>query len=56
MTGYLTQKGRAGMNRYRLAVPNREIRNIITEHVLTLFKKNVETDGKLLNEPIYQSL
>lgn len=50
MTGYLTQKGMVDRNRYRLAVPNREIRNIITEHVLTLFKQKVEADGKLLND------
>lgn len=50
MTGYLTQKGRVDINRYRLAVPNREIRNIITEHVLTLFKQNVKSDGKLFND------
>ena len=31
---------------FRLAVPNREIRNIITEQVLALFKQNVEKDGQ----------
>lgn len=49
MTGYLTHRGRVDTNRYRLAVPNREIRNIITEHVLTLFRQNVNKDGQLLN-------
>ena len=50
MTGYLTYKGRVDTKRYRLAVPNREIRNIITEQVLALFKHNVEKDGQLLND------
>ena len=50
MTGYLTHKGRVDTKRFRLAVPNREIRNIITEQVLALFKQNVEKDGQLLND------
>jgi len=50
MAGYLTHKGRVDTKRYRLAVPNREIRNIITEQVLALFKQNVEKDGQLLND------
>lgn len=50
MTGYLTQRGRAEGNRYDLAVPNREIRNIITEHILTMFKESVEKDGEMVNE------
>ena len=50
MAGYLTHKGRVDTKRLRLAVPNREIRNIITEQVLALFKQNVEKDGQLLND------
>ena len=50
MAGYLTHKGRVDTKRFRLAVPNREIRNIITEQVLDLFKQNVEKDGQLLND------
>ncbi len=50
MAGYLTHKGRVDTKRFRLAVPNREIRNIITEQVLALFKHNVEKDGQLLND------
>ena len=50
MTGYLTHKDRVDTKRFRLAVPNREIRNIITEQVLALFKQNVEKDGQLLND------
>ena len=34
MTGYLTQRGEPDGNRYDLAIPNQEIRNIITEHIL----------------------
>ena len=33
MTGYLTQRGETVGNRYDLAIPNQEIRNIITEHI-----------------------
>ena len=50
MAGYLTHKGRVDTKRFRLAVPNREIRNIITEQVLALFKQDVEKDGQLLND------
>ena len=50
MTGYLTHKDRVDTKRFRLAVPNREIRNIITEQVLALFKQDVEKDGQLLND------
>ena len=50
MAGYLTHKGRVDTKRFRLAVPNRGIRNIITEQVLALFKQNVEKDGQLLND------
>ena len=39
-------KTRVDTKRFRLAVPNREIRNIITEQVLALFKQNVEKDGQ----------
>lgn len=50
MTGYLTQRGRESDGRYHLAIPNREIRNIITERVLTLFQKEVKKDGKMADE------
>ena len=50
MTGYLTQRGYIGNGYYRLAVPNREICNIIIERVLTLFRKEVAQNGKLLEE------
>ena len=50
MTGYLTQRGEADGNRYRLVVPNREIRNIITDHILKMFKEKIRNDGEMLNE------
>ena len=50
MTGYLTQRGEADGNRYNLAIPNREIRNIITTHILKMFKEDVKDDGKTVND------
>ena len=47
MTGYLTQRGEPDGNRYDLAIPNQEIRNIITEHILQMFQKNVKNDGTM---------
>lgn len=41
MTGYLTQRGKEMDGRYHLAIPNREICNIIVERVLALFRKDV---------------
>ena len=49
MTGYLTQKGSINRELYNLAIPNRKIRNIMTDHILNLFKEQVATDGELLN-------
>ena len=42
MTGYLTSRSNTDGNRYDLVIPNREIRNIITEHILKLFKENIK--------------
>ena len=50
MTGYLTQRGEADGDRYNLAIPNREIRNIITTHILKMFKEDVKDDGKTVND------
>ena len=50
MTGYLTQRGRESDGRYCLAIPNREIRNIITERILTLFQQEVKKDGKMAEQ------
>ena len=50
MTGYLTQRGEPSGNRYNLVIPNREIRNIITNHILKMFKENVKDDGKTVSD------
>ena len=48
MTGYLTQKGDSNGKRYNLAIPNQEIRNIMTDHILQLFKEDVAKDGAMV--------
>lgn len=55
MTGYLTQRGKESDGRYCLVVPNREIRNIITERILTMFREEVKNDG-LMAEQFCESL
>ena len=50
MTGYLTQRGEPSGNRYNLVIPNREIRNIITNHILKMFKENVKDDGTIVSD------
>ena len=50
MTGYLTQRGKPSGNRYNLVIPNREIRNIITNHILKMFKENIKDDGKTVSD------
>ena len=50
MTGYLTQRGESSGNRYNLVIPNREIRNIITNHILKMFKENIKDDGKTVSD------
>ena len=47
MTGYLTQRNRESDGRYCLAIPNREIQNIMIERILTLFQNEVKEDGKM---------
>ena len=49
MTGYLTQRGKPDGNRYNLAIPNREVRDIMTRQVLELFRESIEQDGKMVN-------
>lgn len=49
MTGYLTQRGSEDDGRYRLAIPNREIRNIVTDNILSLFQDEVKKDGQMTN-------
>lgn len=50
MTGYLTQRGKESDGRYCLAIPNREIRNIVTERILALFQQEVKKDGKMAEQ------
>ena len=47
-TGYLTQRGRAEGNRFRLVIPNMEIRNIYTSQIMNWLKANVAKDGETL--------
>ena len=47
-TGYLTRRGTVERNRYALAIPNREIRNIFTDQILALFKEDAGRDGERL--------
>lgn len=49
MTGYLTQRGSEDDGRYRLVIPNREIRNIVTDNILSLFQAEVKKDGQMAN-------
>ena len=50
MTGYLTQRGRDADGRYYLAIPNREICDIMIRRVLTLFRKSVSQNRELLRQ------
>lgn len=47
-TGYLTQKGKVEANRYKLAIPNMEIRSIYTSQIMAFFQETVKKDGQLL--------
>ena len=50
MTGYLTQKGMSDGNFYELAIPNREVRNIIMNRIMNRFKAEVNKDGDTLRK------
>ena len=49
MTGYLTQRGRIDAKRYKLAIPNLEIRNIFETQIMEYFKESVTKDGDVLS-------
>lgn len=49
MTGYLTQRGRIDAKRYKLAIPNLEIRNIFETQIMEYFKESVTKDGDTLS-------
>lgn len=48
MTGYLTCEGKPKERKYRLSVPNREIRSIFTDQIMKQFMRKVEEDGEHL--------
>lgn len=50
MTGYLTGQGQAEGDRYKLVIPNLEIRSIIIRQIMTMFQKEVAKDGTLLEK------
>ncbi len=43
-TGYLTQRGRLEGKKYRLAIPNREVRELFVEQIREWFKDTARTD------------
>ena len=49
-TGYLTQKGKPEDNRFPLAIPNMEIRNIFTTQIMDFFKENAPKNRAALSE------
>ena len=49
-TGYLTQRGKPEGNRFHLAIPDMEIRNIFTAQIMDFFKENVPKNGDALRE------
>ncbi|MDE7354928.1 MAG: ATP-binding protein [Acetatifactor sp.] len=48
-TGYLTQRGQEEDGAYRLAIPNREIRQIFTEQILEWFQEEARRDAPRLD-------
>ncbi|MCI7322003.1 MAG: ATP-binding protein [Lachnospiraceae bacterium] len=50
MTGYLTQRGSQDGELYDLAIPNREVRNIIISQIMTRFKQEVQSDGETVRK------
>lgn len=49
MTGYLTQQGSPEGKKFRLVIPNTEIRNIFTDQIMSWFKTTTRQDGETLN-------
>jgi hypothetical protein len=49
-TGYLTQRGRAGEDQYRLVIPNREIRKLFIKQIREWFRDVSRKDGETLNQ------
>ena len=49
-TGYLTNKGRTESGKYRLVIPNREVRNLFVKKIKEWFSDVSKNDGKTLEE------
>lgn len=47
-TGYLTQRGLPEGKKFRLAIPNMEVREIYTEQIMELFKEGIKKNGEAL--------
>ena len=50
MTGYLTQRQRLDASRYKLAIPNLEVRDIFKTQIMEYFKEGVAKDGDTLKQ------
>lgn len=50
MTGYLTQRGKIDRKKYKLAIPNHEIREIFAEQIQEWFLEKVRLDQVKLDE------
>ena len=49
-TGYLTHNGRTASGKYRLMIPNRELRNLFVRKIKEWFSDVSKNDGKTLGE------
>lgn len=49
-TGYLTHKGRTESGKYRLVIPNREVRNLFVKKIREWFSDVSRKDGQTLEE------
>jgi len=49
-TGYLTHNGHTESGKYRLVIPNREVRNLFVKKIREWFSDVSRNDGKTLEE------
>lgn len=49
-TGYLTDQGRTESGKYRLVIPNKEVRNLFIRKIREWFRDVARNDGKILEE------
>ena len=49
-TGYLTHKGRTESGKYRLVIPNREVRNLFVKKIREWFSDVTRNDGETLDK------